>query len=201
MNELYDRIDEDTTIFHLLERAFMFHCVISGGQTGADQGGLLAAQKRGVLTGGTCPEGWLTSTGPNPLLAAFGLVPKGSIKSRTIQNIKDSDATVVLTLNAASPGSVLTVKTCKQLGKPVLEIDMNELLQATLGATQGFEYNAGSKALYDFILKHEVSVLNVAGNREKRPDLMTTYLAEHIVGGAIDLLILDKIPQKARTLN
>ena len=34
--------------------------IISGGQTGADMGGLLAAKDLGIRTGGWMPKGWLT---------------------------------------------------------------------------------------------------------------------------------------------
>jgi hypothetical protein len=38
--------------------------VISGGQTGADQGGLVAARTLKIETGGTAAKGWLTEDGP-----------------------------------------------------------------------------------------------------------------------------------------
>jgi hypothetical protein len=52
----------------------MIERVISGGQTGADQGGLRAAQACGIPTGGWAPRGWLTEAGPAPWLADWGLV-------------------------------------------------------------------------------------------------------------------------------
>jgi hypothetical protein len=42
--------------------------IISGGQTGSDQGGLEAGQKLGLETGGWIPKGWLTEIGANPEL-------------------------------------------------------------------------------------------------------------------------------------
>ena len=47
--------------------------VISGGQTGADQGGLMAAWERGIATGGAVPFEYRTNLGPNPILEALGL--------------------------------------------------------------------------------------------------------------------------------
>ncbi|HME98544.1 MAG TPA: putative molybdenum carrier protein, partial [Terriglobia bacterium] len=48
--------------------------IISGGQTGADMGGLLAARELGIETGGMAPKGWLTENGPEEvLLRSFGL--------------------------------------------------------------------------------------------------------------------------------
>jgi len=37
--------------------------VISGGQTGADRGGLIAAKELGIPTGGTAPLGYKTEAG------------------------------------------------------------------------------------------------------------------------------------------
>jgi Circularly permutated YpsA SLOG family len=48
--------------------------IITGGQTGADQGGLRAARAAGIATGGFAPKGWATETGAAPWLAEFGLV-------------------------------------------------------------------------------------------------------------------------------
>src|SRR3546814_18536091 len=70
--------------------------VISGGQTGADQGGLLGARDAGVRTGGTVPKGCRTEDGAASWLAEFGLV-EGQGKSysaRTRANAAAADGTV-----------------------------------------------------------------------------------------------------------
>jgi hypothetical protein len=61
----------------------MLEKVVSGGQTGADQGGLRAARLAGIPTGGWAPKGWLVeSSDGNRDVAApwlgplFGLVLK-----------------------------------------------------------------------------------------------------------------------------
>lgn len=38
--------------------------IISGGQTGADQGGLRAGRLLHLETGGTAPHNWMTEQGP-----------------------------------------------------------------------------------------------------------------------------------------
>lgn len=93
--------------------------VISGGQTGADQGGLVAARKVGVPTGGFAPHGWLTERGPMPKeLQAFGLVEsKGGYPERTLQNILASDFTILIA-DKLDRGSGLTQNRCEQYGKP-----------------------------------------------------------------------------------
>ena len=49
--------------------------IISGGQTGADTGGLLAGKRLGIKTGGTAPPRFMTDAGTNYALhLSFGLV-------------------------------------------------------------------------------------------------------------------------------
>jgi hypothetical protein len=49
--------------------------IISGGQTGSDIAGLIAALACGIPTGGYAPRGWLTEAGPAPWLGRdYGLV-------------------------------------------------------------------------------------------------------------------------------
>jgi hypothetical protein len=67
--------------------------VISGGQTGADQGGLEAAQEAGFETGGWIPKGWLTDDGPNLQMSLFGLkeMPRKDYGLRTDRNVSEAD--------------------------------------------------------------------------------------------------------------
>jgi len=49
--------------------------IISGGQTGADLGGLVGARRIGIETGGTAPRGYKTEKGSQvDALKAFGLI-------------------------------------------------------------------------------------------------------------------------------
>ncbi len=70
--------------------------IISGGQTGADMGGLLAAKELGLETGGTAPGGYKTEKGRNlDLRDIYGLTQFGTYPQRTRINVRDSDATVI----------------------------------------------------------------------------------------------------------
>lgn len=122
--------------------------IISGGQTGADQGGLVAAKQLGLQTGGTAPKGFRTDTGPNRELANYGLVEhsNSSYKPRTIENVRNSDGTVWFG-NVNSPGARLTISTCVKLKKPCI-------------------INPSKLQLIDWIDKKFIKTLNVAGNRE-----------------------------------
>jgi hypothetical protein len=125
--------------------------IISGGQTGADLGGLVGARRVGLETGGTAPHGYRTDAGPQPdVLRAFGLSehPSRAYAPRTACNVRDSDATVLFG-DVTSPGSTLTKKLCKRYRKP-----------APLENPSAFE-------LRRWVLVNQFTVLNIAGNRER----------------------------------
>lgn len=46
----------------------MIEKIVSGGQTGADQGGLEAAEELGIPTGGWAPAGYYTEQGKHKTL-------------------------------------------------------------------------------------------------------------------------------------
>lgn len=133
--------------------------IISGGQTGADQGGLRAGRLLGLKTGGTAPPNFMTDKGPNKALSTFGLVegehdPRIYPK-RTRKNVADSDGTVLFG-NVASPGCRLTIKCCQEIGKPYI-------------------INPSQDKLREWTVENNIRTLNVAGNREsKSPGIFNT---------------------------
>jgi len=89
--------------------------VISGGQTGVDQAALVAAKRCGIPTGGTAPLGFMTEEGPRrSVLLGFGLVECGSSEypARTLCNVRDSDATLLIAPARMGRGSSLTYDMC-----------------------------------------------------------------------------------------
>ena len=98
--------------------------VISGGQTGADQTGLMCARLMGLETGGWAPKGWITEVGPAPWLAEYGLVEHSSsgYVARTHANAKDGEITIWFG-STNSPGYWCTRTGCKLAGRPPLVIN------------------------------------------------------------------------------
>jgi len=72
--------------------------VISGGQTVADQAGLIATRRFGIPTGGWMPNGFETADGPNPQLARKYRLRehRSGNAERTATNWRDSDGTIHL---------------------------------------------------------------------------------------------------------
>jgi len=92
----------------------MLSKIISGGQTGADQGGLEAAKILGVETGGRVPLGFKTEIGPMPDLGPqFGLVElvSGEYAPRTRYNVVDSDGTIIFGSETKPKNMVPSVST------------------------------------------------------------------------------------------
>lgn len=149
----------------------MIRKVISGGQSGADQGGVKAAKLCGIEPGGTVPKGCLTEFGPMPeLLELYNMVEHESDKypPRTYENAKNSDGTIRFAVNWTTAGEKLTLKAINQYKKPYIDVDPRR-----------------PKPVADvvrWVLDHNIKVLNVAGNREKSwrgmEDFVVGYLKE-----------------------
>lgn len=146
--------------------------VVSGGQTGADQGGLDAAAYWGYATGGWAPAGWLTELGPMPWLAEFGLQEAGSADYavRTALNVGESDGSLIFG-DLSSPGSALTVKLCRKKFKPWkhVQLDWNRVVDDRFKISQ-----VDVVDVRQWVVANSIRVLNIAGNRESRKPGMHT---------------------------
>jgi hypothetical protein len=130
-------------------------CVISGGQTGADLGGLLAAESLGIVTTGWAPKGFKTERGPQLLLKSrFRLMEhqSPSYNPRTVDNLKASDVTLIFSPKPDSKGTVLTCKSCVEHG-------IAHHVYSNLD-------DAEEAHLLAFLQLMRPRVINVAGNRE-----------------------------------
>jgi hypothetical protein len=130
--------------------------VISGGQTGADRGGLKAARQFGLQTGGWMPRGFKALDGNHPEFAdLYGMQEHSSpaYPPRTHRNVSDSDGTIRFAGNWRSPGEICTMKAIRKAGKPYLDVDVCGTVQPADAA--------------EWIRANRIEVLNVAGNAEE----------------------------------
>lgn len=137
--------------------------VISGGQTGADYGGLIGANHSSIETGGTAPKNFMTEEGPNPIeLKKLGLEESSSIQypERTKRNVRNSDGTLWIGVEDTKGGK-LTIRTCEKMKKPFLKIPY--LWSHKVKSVHPINY---AEQVIAWIRKHNIQVLNVAGNRE-----------------------------------
>lgn len=129
--------------------------IVSGGQTGADRGGLDAAISLKIAHGGWCPHGRLAEDGVIPTRYRLRETPEADYDERTRLNVLESDGTVLFTYGEPQGGSRLTAEVAVAAGKPLLRID--------LAAT---EEDDGAQNLRNWLRLHRIETLNVAGSRE-----------------------------------
>ena len=129
--------------------------IISGGQTGVDRAALDLALKHGVDCGGWCPAGRLDEFGRIPDQYPVQELDAGGFSERTLQNVKDSDGTVIIYTGKLGGGTEQTVRFCQKLRRPYQLIDA-----AKISAEDA------AKLIADFVRDHEIDLLNVAGPRQ-----------------------------------
>src|ERR1700676_1971915 len=101
----------------------MLRKIISGGQTGADRAGLDFAIETGLEHGGYVPRGRKAEDGRIDDRYNMVELSTTSYPARTRRNIKESDGTVIFSLERLlSGGTKLTWEHANKLGKPVLHI-------------------------------------------------------------------------------
>jgi hypothetical protein len=129
--------------------------IISGGQTGVDRAALDFALKHKIECGGWCPAGRIDELGRIPNRYPVKELERGSFTERTLQNVKDSDGTIVIYLAHLRGGTEFTVECCEQLKRSYKLIDAAKMTT-----------NEAAAAIVDFVHDHEIDILNVAGPRQ-----------------------------------
>ena len=137
--------------------------IVSGGQTGVDRGGLLAAMALGLDWGGWAPKGWRAEDGAIPPLYRGNMQEHASANylARTRRNVIDSHATLIIT--NAYPLSGGTLKTrffCQEAMRSHFVVSLDETEAADKVRKWLGQF---------FAVEHPVPfVLNVSGPRESK---------------------------------
>jgi len=137
----------------------MIEKIVSGGQTGVDQAGLLVAAELGIEVGGWCPKGGLDENGSSILEQYTCMKEAKTINpdERTKLNVEDSDGTLIIVPSLPLPekikdGTLLTIEHAKEKKKPYIVISLDK----TDSADQ----------FKDWLNENDIKVLNIAGPRE-----------------------------------
>ena len=144
----------------------MLEKIISGGQTGVDTAALNAAMALDLDFGGWCPKGRINEDGIIPPIydqlneiTGEYASEKENYDARTVLNIRDSDATLILVPSIPVPekikdGTILTIAEVKKQDKPYLIINLSISDELNL------------ELCLTWLIENNIHILNIAGPRE-----------------------------------
>ena len=129
--------------------------IVSGGQTGVDRAAWDVALELGLPIGGWVPKGRLAEDGVIPETYANVREADSTDPSvRTKLNVRDSDATLIISCGSLTGGSRLTFEEATRLGRPRLHLDLSGKSDAS-----------AADEVWAWLADVQPSVLNVAGPR------------------------------------
>ncbi len=130
--------------------------LVTGAQTGVDRAGLDFAIEHNIKYTGFIPKGRRAEDDriADKYVHLIEL-KSGAYRDRTIKNLRYADGTLLI-YERFTGGVKLTYNQCKKYNKPVYVIDLND-------DTTPSEHK---EKFIEWILNNEITVLNIAGNRE-----------------------------------
>src|SRR5690606_11476279 len=125
--------------------------------------------RQGIPHDGWCPRGRIAEDGPLDDGYHLRETPGRKYEQRTRWNVRDSDATLVVTLRAKpTGGTALTLGAARQQGKPCLHIARDSVTSIEEAGEQ----------VAEFITQHDVQRLNVAGPRASQEPEIAVFVHE-----------------------
>lgn len=127
--------------------------IITGGQTGVDQGALDFALDSNFECGGYCTKGRKSELGTIPYKYPLTEIESEEYVDRTRKNVIESDGTVILKDSVKmKEGTLETIKFCKGLSRPYIIINIDE--------------DIDKSDFQKWLEQNKIKILNIAGNRE-----------------------------------
>ena len=131
--------------------------IISGGQTGVDQGAMDFALENRIPCSGYCPNGWLSENGRIPSRYPVQELMSSNYEDRTLRNIQTSHGTLIIHRGKTlTGGTMLTKQIAFSQDKPLLIFHLEE----------NPEFN--KQILSTWLGDNQIKDLNIAGPRESQ---------------------------------
>ena len=155
----------------------MIKKIVSGGQTGVDRAALDVALEKGIPCGGWVSKGRLAEDGVIPVTYPnLQETESENPEERTAFNIRDADATLLVTRGKPVGGSLYTLDMAARMGKPLFHIDLEEL-----------SLPLAIRLARDWLERMEPSILNIAGSRSSE-DQEIYRLAHEVLSRILETL-------------
>jgi hypothetical protein len=140
------------------------HKVVSGGQTGVDRAALDWAIAQGIEHNGWCPAGRRAEDGVIPERYSLRQTPSRDYRQRTKWNVRDSDATLIITPSPElTGGSLFTQECARNLSRPYLHVSPCTMWR---------------ERIRTFLETNSIRILNVAGPRGSSAKNIETFVHE-----------------------
>ena len=120
-----------------------------------DRAALDAAMEMNISCGGWCPKGRLAEDGVIDAKYPLTETTSTDYSQRTEWNVRDSDGTLVLTIDEPTGGTAFTIRMADKHGKPVHIVRLAEGSEADR-----------VRGVLDWLKQHGIRTVNVAGPRE-----------------------------------
>lgn len=144
--------------------------VRSGGQTGADIAGVMAAKVCGIPTSGLLPKNWTTLDGPKPQYEKLFNMKEHYAKAyppRTYENVKSADATIRFATNFETAGEKCTLKAILAYKKPYADIHPG--------------YEPEPSHIANWIKSGGYRTLNIAGNSKQTSARIGLFTFDYLI--------------------
>jgi len=131
----------------------------------------MTARLLNIPTGGHMPAGYRTRSGSKPEYAKRYKVEEHGSKDyppRTQANVANSDGTIRLATSFKTPGEKCTLKYILMYKKPYIDIRIHEYEPHPPATDPVFRIRVQPSSVRNWIEKHQIRTLNVAGNADPR---------------------------------
>ncbi len=155
-----------------MKKKIIINKIITGGQSGVDRSALDFSIKHNIPHGGWCPKNRWAEDGRIPDKYNLTETVEESPKSRTYNNVMDSDATLIIFKRNKDEGTNKTIEFCIRNKKPYFEIDLRK--------------NVEQSEFKEWAALNKIEILNIAGPRESNnPGIYNKIspLLEHLLFG------------------